>query len=344
MALSLLHHIKDTQASALNRAIQEMGLSATQANTLLEWSLPLVLAHLVDLNQRHGTGLVLALINTQAVDGIWQTLDQAEWISQTQKYIVADTLVLQVASHHIATTVLAEIFELVDAASLGEEGLNELLQGQLEHLQGQAPDWVWQQAGLTDLCGQIAPAAEQDTALDLTASIASLNQLVRQAATQAQSSVSEAPMTSLDLNKSTEHLDDAHDASHASHHTIEIPVQRVAGRNTRMLEPLIALGILYFLYALFCQSSLQVDAKPAQALPASAETVLVPTLLTDESQLPPMGNAADQGAAQDITQNTAQNTAQNNGMPDPAAIERATADAQRTGAQALQFSDNSLSD
>ena len=336
MALSLLQHIQQTQGIALHRAVQEMGLSAAQATALLDWTVPLVLAHLVDLNQRHGTTLVLALINTQAIDGIWQTLDQTEWINQLQKHLPADTLVLEVASHHLATVILAEIFALVDAASLGEEGLSELLEGQPEHLQGQAPDWVWQQSGLISLCGQAAVESASDTSLDLAAGIASLNQLVRQAAAQTVTTVAtdmpaapiipqsqtEHVVTSVDLHKTESHHDDAH----AAHPAIVLPPQRDAGRTTRLLEPLIALAILYVLYALFCQSTAQIDVRPAQTAPTAAvsaqETSLIPTVVASESDLPPMAG----------------------GQPDVSEIERATAEAQRTGTQALQFSDNSLSD
>lgn len=333
MALSLLQHIRDTQAKQLHHAVQEMGLSASQATTLLNWTLPLVLAHLVDLNQRHGTGLVLALLNTQAVDGIWQTLDQAEWISQLQKHLPADTLVLQVASHHLATVTLAEIFALVEAASLGEEGLNELLEGQSEHLQGQAPDWVWQQAGLTRLCGQAAIVPEPSAELDLAAGIASLNQLVRQAASQTATTTDEpaAPatahtateqlVTSLDLHKTESHHDDAH----AAHHAIVLPPQRDAGRTTRLLEPLIAVALLAFLSVLFDQSNLPITPTTAplselKPTLASQETPLIPTVVASESDLPPMAGEP----------------------PALSEIERATAEAQRTGAQALQFSDNEL--
>lgn len=325
MALSLLQHIQQTQATALNRAVQEMGLGALQAANLVDWTLPLVLAHLVDLNQRHGTGLVLALINTQAVDGIWQTLDQTEWISQVQQHLPADALVLQVASHHLATVVLAEIFALVDAASLGEEGLNELLEGQPEHLQGQAPDWVWQQSGLNSLCGQSAVVADQTEALDLAAGIASLNQLVRQAVSQPHQPIShpitEPAVNSLDLN-TTEAQHDAHATGHAA---IIIPPQREAGGLTRLLEPLIAVGLLLLLCVLFSQSKLAVTpvtAPLSQAKPtlASQETALIPTVVASESDLPPMAGA----------------------QLNQSEIERATAEAQRTGAQALQFSDNEL--
>lgn len=92
MALSLLQHIRSTQGTALLHAAEEMGLTPAQASTILDWTLPLVLAHLVDLNQRHGTGLVLALVNTQAVDGFWQTLDQTEWINQVQQRLNVEPL------------------------------------------------------------------------------------------------------------------------------------------------------------------------------------------------------------------------------------------------------------
>lgn len=323
MALSLLQHIHKTQASTLNQAVQEMGLNDAQATTLLDWTLPLVLAHLVDLNQRHGTGLVLALINTQAVDGIWQTLDQDEWTNQVQKQLNADPVLLQLASNHIVNVVLAEILTLVDAASLGEDGLNELLDGQTEHLQGQAPDWIWQQAGLSVLCGQAAAEPEPTEAVDLTAGIASLNQLVRQAAKQSQQPILESAMTSVDLDN---HQPSHHDGHATEHPMIVLAPQRDAGGLTRIFEPVIALGILAVLYALFTASSTRISPVATPLTPiaitaSSQETMLIPTLVADESELPPMSDAQPNQATE---------------------AQRAIAEAQRTGAAALQFSDNSL--
>lgn len=318
MALSLLQHIHTTQATVLHQAVQEMGLNTAQATTILDWTVPLVLAHLVSLNQRHGTGLVLALVNTQAVNGIWQTLDQDEWISQVQKQLNFDPVVLQLASDHIVNVVLAEILALVDAASLGEEGLNELLDGQTEHLQGQAPDWIWQQAGLTALCGQAAVQPEQTDTMDLAAGIASLNKLVRQAANHANQPISESTMSSIELGQ-TQH----HDAEHP---TIHLAPQRDAGCMTRVFEPLIALVLLGFLYALFMCSSARTDLILAPPMPVastipSEESILTPIILADESELPPMSHAPANATE----------------------LQLAIEEAQRTGAQALQFSDNSLS-
>lgn len=329
MALSLLQHIRSTQGTALLHAAEEMGLTPAQASTILDWTLPLVLAHLMDLNQRHGTGLVLALVNTQAVDGFWQTLDQTEWINQVQQRLNVEPLLLQLASDPMVGSVLAEILALVDAASLGEEGLNELLNGQAEHLQGQAPDWVWQQAGLTLLCGQAAAKPEPTEAVDLAAGIASLNQLVRQAAKQSQQPISESTMTSIDLDN---HQQSHHDGHATEHPMIVLAPQRNAGGLTRIFEPVIALGILAVLYALFTASSARISPVAAPLTPiaitaSSQETMLIPTIVADESELPPLDSGQPNEAE---TQS---------GMTD---AQRAIAEAQRTGAAALQFSDNSL--
>ncbi len=323
MALSLLQHIKQTQTNRLNATIEQLGISRADAVHVVDWTLALALAHVVHLNQRHGTSLVLALLNSKAVDGIWQTLDSAQWIQQLQQHLKADPVVLQAASQQVASTVLAEIFDLVDAASLGEAGLNELLEGQPEHLQGQAPDWVWQQSGLTALCGQVAPVADPTEALDLAAGIASLNKLVREAVSQSKHPVS-IPITAQAMPPA--HLNTAPDpdlAAHA-HPVITAPTQRHAGGLTRVLEPLIALAILAMLYSFFSTSSRDIDATPTPApitAPAPVETILLPTVLTDDSQLPPLTQPASS---------------------DEEATEQAIAEAQRTGAKALKFNDNEL--
>ncbi|MEC7120980.1 MAG: hypothetical protein VXW65_13915 [Pseudomonadota bacterium] len=270
MALSLLQHIRDEQHANLSTTLQKNGLNLADASSLVNWVIPLVLAHLVDLNQRHGTGLVLALVNTQAVDGLWQTLDQERLIGQVQRHINSDGTTIIQSCNQIADAVLSELFILVDTASLGEDGLNELLEGQPEHLQGQAPEWVWSLSGLTVNNNTATPANVAEP-LDLVAGMASLNQLMQQAAQQP-----------------------AEPHMHTDHHVdIVLPTQRAAGNVTRILEPLIALALLLLLYVFFMHSHQQiVPAAPLVTTPveqvSTNETPLIPEIISDESALPPL--------------------------------------------------------
>ena len=73
---------------------------------------------------------------------------------------------------------LTELKQLDETGSFGENGLTELLLGQIEHLSGQAADWVWSTNQLTELLGS-KPAPVQDISLEAT--IQEFNQMVHQA-------------------------------------------------------------------------------------------------------------------------------------------------------------------
>ena len=135
-------------------------------------------------------------------------------------------------------------------------------------------------------------------------------------------------MTSIDLHQAAHH-------PHDEHPVILLMPQRDAGRITHILEPLIALGLLGLLYLLFIAShtvNRPLDAAPITIATATAspETALIPMIVANEAELPPM----DSEAASTIDPNTTN--------PDATDLQLAIAEAQRTGAQALQFSDNSL--
>lgn len=232
MALSLWQHLQDAQRTAsLTRLTALLGRKS-DAELVFERTVALTLAHLVSLNQRHGRGLVLALVNTRTVSGLWQTLDQAA-VQQALGQELGDTPdQLDKAVDDVAARVLEEVFMLVDMASLGEDGLAELLEGQPEHLQGHAPDWVWTQAGLDNLRGQAV--VEAAPALDVAAGIASLTALMHTAQHQ------------------QEELAMGHAAHHDDHHPVVAePVFRAASRLARALAPLPAALILGLLVCLF---------------------------------------------------------------------------------------------
>ena len=73
---------------------------------------------------------------------------------------------------------LTELKQLDETGSFGENGLTELLLGQIEHLSGQAADWVWSTNQLTELLGS-KPAPVQDISLEAT--MQEFNQMVHQA-------------------------------------------------------------------------------------------------------------------------------------------------------------------
>lgn len=62
---------------------------------------------------------------------------------------------------------LAELKQLNDIGNLNIRGLHELILGQIEHLSGQASDWVWSTNDLTELKGS-KPIEQEDISLDST--------------------------------------------------------------------------------------------------------------------------------------------------------------------------------
>ena len=62
---------------------------------------------------------------------------------------------------------LAELKQLNDIGNLNTIGLHELILGQIEHLSGQASDWVWSTNDLTELKGS-KPFEQEEISLDAT--------------------------------------------------------------------------------------------------------------------------------------------------------------------------------
>ncbi|AOA59257.1 hypothetical protein [Acinetobacter larvae] len=71
----------------------------------------------------------------------------------------------------------AELTQMDQTAHYGQDGMQELLLGQIEHLAGQAPDWVWQCNELTELVG--SQAVPEDT-ISLDETMKEFNQMVQQ--------------------------------------------------------------------------------------------------------------------------------------------------------------------
>lgn len=83
--------------------------------------------------------------------------------------------VLESATTEILELQFAELKQLDTAGSLGKRGLRELVIGQIEHLSGQAKDWVWSTNELTELIGS-QPTVQEEISLDET--MKEFNQMV----------------------------------------------------------------------------------------------------------------------------------------------------------------------
>ena len=77
---------------------------------------------------------------------------------------------------------LTELKQLDQTGNFGNKGLGELLLGQIEHLSGQADDWVWSTNDLIELKGS-KPIPQEE--LSLEASMKEFNQMLHQQADHA---------------------------------------------------------------------------------------------------------------------------------------------------------------
>ena len=124
---------------------------------------------------------------------------------------------LEASISEILALQLTELKQLDETGSFGQTGLTELLIGQIEHLSGQAEDWVWSTNQLTELLGS-KPVEQHEISLDAT--LQEFNQLVH-------------------------HTTPQHD---------EIVVEQAPIPNwAYIVAPLVALYILVFLYCAYCQ-------------------------------------------------------------------------------------------
>lgn len=82
---------------------------------------------------------------------------------------------LEHVTSEIMTFQLAELKQLDQTGNYKQRGMRELLFGQIEHLSGQAKDWVWSTNELNELIGS-QPIIEEEISLDQT--MKEFNQMV----------------------------------------------------------------------------------------------------------------------------------------------------------------------
>ena len=108
---------------------------------------------------------------------------------------------------------LTELKQLDQTGNFGNKGLGELLLDQIEHLSGQADDWVWSTNNLIELKGS-KPIPQEE--LSLEASMKEFNQMVQQ-------------------------------HTHDDHQNIE-PAEALVPTWSKVLEPIVAISILAILW------------------------------------------------------------------------------------------------
>lgn len=119
----------------------------------------------------------------------------------------------------IAKLQLQELKQLEDTAHFGIEGFRELLKGQIEYLSGQADDWVWSTNRLTSLQGS-KPMQQEPLSLDAT--LKEFNHMVQQ-------------------------------NYHHDHHPVAEVVAPAVPGWAKLLEPVVAIVILWILYSAVSQ-------------------------------------------------------------------------------------------
>lgn len=88
---------------------------------------------------------------------------------------------LEQVTSDILTFQLEELKQLDETGNYKLRGMRELLLGQIEHLSGQAQDWVWSTNGLTELIGS-QPIPQEALSLDET--MKEFNQMVNHVHTE----------------------------------------------------------------------------------------------------------------------------------------------------------------
>ncbi|WP_447511977.1 hypothetical protein [Acinetobacter geminorum] len=128
---------------------------------------------------------------------------------------------LEQSISEILTLQLAELNQLDETGGFGHNGLKELILGQIEHLSGQAEDWVWLTNNLNELIGS-KPVEQEELSLDTT--MKEFNQMVHQAQPH-------------------------HEDLHIEEQTTEISVPTWS----KIIAPVVALAILGYLYCIYTQ-------------------------------------------------------------------------------------------
>lgn len=209
MAFDLVHYFAE-QIKIQKPQLNFASVDTTDSDLLFELN-ALSLARIISLWREQASKTYLEIQNQDPL----YLQDIARHLT-TSKH--NESLLSQVQFEQGITEILSlqfqELKQLDETGNFGQEGLQELLIGQIEHLSGQAKDWVWQVGQLPELIGsQII----EEELLSLDETMKEFNQMVH---TQ----------------------DQQHDA-------VETQVQvQQAPTWAKILEPVVAIVILWVLW------------------------------------------------------------------------------------------------
>ncbi|MBC7751936.1 MAG: OmpA family protein [Candidatus Saccharibacteria bacterium] len=205
MTLSLLQHLRETQGAALVGEVTERyGLSVEKATVFINAALALVVGRLVHINQTQGTSTVLEILDKHDTSELWKNTNFSDALKELSALGGTDENTNLQALNLIGERSLSEIHNLEQIASLGKDGINELLEGQPEHLQGHFPDWIYAAAGLPALIGLGVFNAVKE-------SVASLGSILKQAGEAIAETASDVAHVASDMT--TTALDSATEAA-----------------------------------------------------------------------------------------------------------------------------------
>lgn len=147
-------------------------LDSLQRNTYIDEINSLTLGKLITLWRKDEEALYQEI---SSQDHLYSQEIARHLTTSKQNHSELDKKSLEAATTEILELQIAELKQLDTAGSLGKRGLRELVIGQIEHLSGQAKDWVWSTNELTELIGS-QPVVQEDISLDET--MKEFNQMV----------------------------------------------------------------------------------------------------------------------------------------------------------------------
>ena len=188
-------------------------LDAEQRKIHIEEINALTLGKLISLWRQNDNALYQEILSQ---DHLYTQEIARHLTTSKQNLSSLDKSLLESATTEILELQIAELKQLDSAGSLGKRGLRELVIGQIEHLSGQAKDWVWSTNELVELIGS-QPVIEEEISLEET--MKEFNQMVN-----AQKS-------------------DVHPDQH-----VAVEIKAINPTWAKIAEPIVALVVLYILF------------------------------------------------------------------------------------------------
>mgnify|MGYP003592142957 CR=1 FL=1 len=178
MAFDLVHYFAEQIKIQKPQLLAH--LDAPQRNALIKETNALTLGKLISLWRQNENTLYQEI---QQQDALYIQEVARHLTTSAHNQSVLSKAELEDVISQLLELFCIELRQLDQAGSLGQKGIKELLLGQLEHLSGQAKDWVWSTNGLSELIGS-QPVTQEE--ISLQATMKEFNQMVHQQPDHAQ--------------------------------------------------------------------------------------------------------------------------------------------------------------